>query len=493
MGGDEFLNGETRWCLWLVNAPPSLIRSDPEVERRVQSVRQFRSNSGRPQTRDLADTPYLFGEIRQPSTRYSCFQRWALRRVGTFRLGSWTRRDRERKRAHRAQCDELPFGVLSSAMHTGWLYYVGGRMKSDPQYSGSVVYNNYPWPTDATDAQKHAVEAAAQGCWTRGHSSRRRRWRTCTTRWRCRRRCGRAPGVGPGGGPCYRPQPFDSDRHRVEYLFGLYEKLTTLFAAAAKPKRGRKSKAPPPNDRVPRRTPRNARPAGPDRSAASCAAFANNAEISSAGRRASREKLPVFPRGRRASWKTPGFPARRGTLAGKTRGFPARRGALPGKLPVSRAGRVFRETSEFSRENSRHLGAGGPPPAVRRRPVLSATAARDRGRALYGARGRRRGRSDEGPGRRTARAVDGGHHGVRSGDGDGALERRAATRETGTTAAGGPDCRNRRLGVLSVEAMRMPGMHRADCYRAGGSAVSCSNGSTGTRQPCAGRNVCRGG
>ena len=25
---------------------------------------------------------------------------------------------------------------------------------------------------------------------------------------------------------CYRPEPFQSDRERVEYLFGLYEKLT---------------------------------------------------------------------------------------------------------------------------------------------------------------------------------------------------------------------------------------------------------------------------
>lgn len=28
---------------------------------------------------------------------------------------------------------------------------------------------------------------------------------------------------------CYRSAPFDSDRQRVEFLFGLYEKLTTLY------------------------------------------------------------------------------------------------------------------------------------------------------------------------------------------------------------------------------------------------------------------------
>jgi hypothetical protein len=38
---------------------------------------------------------------------------------------------------------------------------------------------------------------------------------------------------------CYRSEPFPSDRHRVEYLFALYEKTTAPLVAAAKPKRKR--------------------------------------------------------------------------------------------------------------------------------------------------------------------------------------------------------------------------------------------------------------
>ena len=36
---------------------------------------------------------------------------------------------------------------------------------------------------------------------------------------------------------CYRPEPFPSDRHRVEYLFALYEQFTAPLVAAAKPTR----------------------------------------------------------------------------------------------------------------------------------------------------------------------------------------------------------------------------------------------------------------
>ena len=39
---------------------------------------------------------------------------------------------------------------------------------------------------------------------------------------------------------CYRPEPFPSDRHRVEYLFALYEQLTAPLAAAARPVRKRR-------------------------------------------------------------------------------------------------------------------------------------------------------------------------------------------------------------------------------------------------------------
>jgi len=38
---------------------------------------------------------------------------------------------------------------------------------------------------------------------------------------------------------CCRPEPFPTDRHRVEYLFALYEKLTAPLVAAAKPARKR--------------------------------------------------------------------------------------------------------------------------------------------------------------------------------------------------------------------------------------------------------------
>ncbi len=38
---------------------------------------------------------------------------------------------------------------------------VCGRLKSDYNYSNTIVYNNFPWPT-ATDADRAKIEATAQ-------------------------------------------------------------------------------------------------------------------------------------------------------------------------------------------------------------------------------------------------------------------------------------------------------------------------------------------
>ena len=40
---------------------------------------------------------------------------------------------------------------------------------------------------------------------------------------------------------CYRPEPFTSERQRVEFLFGLYEKLTAPLLPVTPKTKGRRS------------------------------------------------------------------------------------------------------------------------------------------------------------------------------------------------------------------------------------------------------------
>jgi len=105
-----------------------------------------------------------------------------------------------------------------------------------------MVYNNYPWPAAVTDKQQGAVEEIAQAV-----LDARAKFPTSTL----------ADLYDPLTMPaelhkahqdldyavdrCYRPEPFPSDRHRVEYLFALYEKITApLLPKLAKKRRAAK-------------------------------------------------------------------------------------------------------------------------------------------------------------------------------------------------------------------------------------------------------------
>lgn len=70
LSADQYLNNEQRWVLWLVNAPPTIVRENPGVKKRVEAVREFRLRSKKESTRRRADRPALFDQIRQPTREY---------------------------------------------------------------------------------------------------------------------------------------------------------------------------------------------------------------------------------------------------------------------------------------------------------------------------------------------------------------------------------------------------------------------------------------
>ena len=242
-GGEEFLNGTVRWCLWLADAPPGLLRESALLRTRIEKVRKFREGSDREQTRKLALTPTLFGEIRQPSTAYLLIPK----------VSSETRRyipigfvEPEIIASGSALiipgANSYHFGVLSSSMHNSWMRYVAGRLESRYQYSNAIVYNNFPWP-EPTAAQRARVEEKARAVLAtrepflppHGTSTLADLYDPLTmpaALTRAHAELDRAVER------CYRPEPFASDRQRVEHLFALYEKLTApLLPATASARR----------------------------------------------------------------------------------------------------------------------------------------------------------------------------------------------------------------------------------------------------------------
>ena len=236
LGSDEFINGIERWCLWLVDIPPVKLRALPEIMRRIEGVKAHRLASNRETTRDLATIPYLFGENRQPRSKYLLIPGVSSERRAYVPIGFLSPKTIASNLVNVVPDAKLyHFGVLTSEMHMAWMRYTAGRLESRYRYSAGIVYNNFPWPGAVTDKQGATVEAAAQAV-----LDARAKFPTSTL----------ADLYDPVAMPapllkahqeldravdrCYRPEPFASDRHRVEYLFALYEKITAPLVVAAR-------------------------------------------------------------------------------------------------------------------------------------------------------------------------------------------------------------------------------------------------------------------
>ncbi|MCM2296604.1 DNA methyltransferase [Rhodoferax sp.] len=147
IGAREFLHGENRYCLWLVNVPPNVIRRYPFVMQRIEKCRKFRAEEGiASDTIALAATPSLFRETRNPS-HYVVVPSVSSERRAYIPFGFETADTIATNLCLVIDdADLYHFGILSSTMHNAWVRTTCGRLKSDYRYSKDIVYNNFPWP-----------------------------------------------------------------------------------------------------------------------------------------------------------------------------------------------------------------------------------------------------------------------------------------------------------------------------------------------------------
>ena len=233
----EFINGIKKWCLWFVDVNPTELRKLPEVQKRLNDIKNRREKSNRKRTKELAAFPYLFGEIRQPTKgmhilipRHSSEQRKYIP-LGYINsdaiIGDTCVFVKDASLYH--------FGVLTSEMHMAWVRHVCGRLESRFRYSNSIVYNNYPWPENPTEKQRQAIEQAAQAV-----LDARAKYPDASL----------ADLYDPLTMPpdlvkahhaldkavdrAYRPQPFPNEAKRMEFLFELYDKYTIGLVAGEK-------------------------------------------------------------------------------------------------------------------------------------------------------------------------------------------------------------------------------------------------------------------
>ena len=161
-GATEYINGKLRYCLWLNNVSPALIKNSKFIRERVLKVRDFRLDSSKKATQESANTPTLFQEIRQPDTTYiivPCHSSENRRYIPmSFINPDIIVNNAVQIIPHATIYD---FGILTSNVHMAWMRAVAGRLEMRYRYSKDIVYNNFPWPTP-TDKDRAAIEKTAQ-------------------------------------------------------------------------------------------------------------------------------------------------------------------------------------------------------------------------------------------------------------------------------------------------------------------------------------------
>jgi hypothetical protein len=131
---------------------------------RVRKVQEMRRKSAlKIQLRNGLLSHCLFIENRQPETDYLLIPRVSSENRIYVPIGYLSKDVIISDRATSLPNANLfTFGVITSIMHMTWMKYTCGRMKSDYNYSNSIVYNNFPWPENPTEKQKETIEKAAQ-------------------------------------------------------------------------------------------------------------------------------------------------------------------------------------------------------------------------------------------------------------------------------------------------------------------------------------------
>ena len=161
IGSDEFINGGTRYCLWLKDCPPDELYKMPSVIARLKRVKEFRLSSKKEMTRRRAETPTLFAEDRYVRATSIIIPMLSSVNRKYVPIGFV---DEDTVVSNLASIIPngtlLIFGTITSNVCMAWMRTVGSRLKSDYRFSASLVYNTFPWKP-MTQKQAERIEQTA--------------------------------------------------------------------------------------------------------------------------------------------------------------------------------------------------------------------------------------------------------------------------------------------------------------------------------------------
>jgi hypothetical protein len=162
VGAEELLNKrQARFCLWLVDCPPSEIRNSKILKERVEKVLQERL-SATSSKGAAANRPTVFETITQPDSKFIAVPSVSSSKRDYVPVDFLDAETIINNRVFSVITDDVAvFSLLENSTFTTWVRVFSSRMKSDYMLAASTVYNTFPFP-QLSDAQRKELRILGQ-------------------------------------------------------------------------------------------------------------------------------------------------------------------------------------------------------------------------------------------------------------------------------------------------------------------------------------------
>ncbi|MCO6016916.1 DNA methyltransferase [Carnobacterium divergens] len=227
VSADDIINGTYKYCLWISDENLFTAQKIPFINSRIEKVKMYRLSSKREVTKQQAETPYAFGEIRYkkgqgfiiPVVSSEAREYLPIAIIDSKVIPSYAT----------FVLYDAPIwllGILESRMHMTWLRAVGGKLETRYRYSTGIVYNTFPIPKLSTQRKNVIEEAVLEmldvreeegGTLAELYGGANKPMNT-----KLRKAHKKIDGIVERA---YKQEPFKSDEERLSVLLRLYQKM----------------------------------------------------------------------------------------------------------------------------------------------------------------------------------------------------------------------------------------------------------------------------
>jgi hypothetical protein len=147
-GSREFINGDTRYCIWIENGDLDEALKSPALAKQIELVRQARLSSKDAYARSLASRPHQFKTPRLPKYSVIVTPRVSSENRPYLPVGFMTNAAVIGDRNFALYDAPLwNMALIASRLHWVWIATVCVRMRTDFSYSNTLGWNTFPLPT----------------------------------------------------------------------------------------------------------------------------------------------------------------------------------------------------------------------------------------------------------------------------------------------------------------------------------------------------------